>query len=482
MNDLKSMYLILFISIICCSCSHDISNQPNNTQGTNKRILTYLTTSTKLGLISNQHLSELIEKSEPIHSGIGGTSVLLKIDGISIFAKKIPLTDIEMSPENIMSTANIFKLPLHYQYGIGSAGFGAWRELAANVMTTDWVLRDECPNFPIMYHWRILLNSTSKILPTSFKEGYSLRLIYNTGGDSLNSIKQGELGLFYEGNKLYCKVHGKEKMQIIKADGTNIQGIDSRSYDRIIKSLQGVKKETLLANFGNIEEEDRAALFQFTSLCGYIPSKLDRFIEYWGGSPAIRARLEAITNASASLVLFLEYIPETLEHWIDKQFIKKGNINESAIIMVENNLKEITSFIRKRGLLHFDAHFRNILTDGHRLYLADFGLATSTAFKLSEAENNFLEAHRNYDQCYTMGQLITRLGTIFFGKENFKAKLHEYALKKGERLKSSLATSIITHNVQNWIMINTFLDRLKNEIRYSYRNSFLPRFVAVDCK
>ncbi len=56
-----------------------------------------------------------------------------------IFVKQIPLTDLEKQPENFRSTANIFKLPLSYQYGIGSAGFGAWRELATHIMTTKFL-------------------------------------------------------------------------------------------------------------------------------------------------------------------------------------------------------------------------------------------------------------------------------------------------------------------------------------------------------
>lgn len=51
-----------------------------------------------------------------------------------------------------------------YQYGVGSTGFGAWRELAAHVMTTNWVITGQCPNFPIMYHWRILEDTDSKII------------------------------------------------------------------------------------------------------------------------------------------------------------------------------------------------------------------------------------------------------------------------------------------------------------------------------
>jgi serine/threonine protein kinase len=44
----------------------------------------------------------------------------------------------------------------HYQYGVGSTGFGAWRELAAHILTTNWVMTGTCSNFPMLYHWRIL--------------------------------------------------------------------------------------------------------------------------------------------------------------------------------------------------------------------------------------------------------------------------------------------------------------------------------------
>ena len=59
-----------------------------------------------------------------------------------------------------------------------------------------------------------------------------------------------------------------------------------------------------------------------------------------------------------------------------------------------------------RGLVHFDAHFRNVLTDGLLLYFADFGLALSSGFELSEAEAQFLSNHLAYDRCYTASHLL----------------------------------------------------------------------------
>ncbi len=430
----------------------------------NSRITTYHTIAPKLESLCNQDLLDLLEKSAAIHSGMGGTSVLLNIDGINIFVKKVPITDVEILPENFMSTKNIFELPPYYQYGIGSAGFGAWRELSAHIMSTDWVLRKDCPNFPLMYHWRILPDSTLKTLPTSV-EGYSIRLMYQyPTADSLKLIKQGELGIFCEGDKLYCKVHNKEKMQIIRADSTNIQCIDTGSFDKIIKTMQEEQRQQPQEKINSMAEAENMAVLEFASLHGYIPEKLERLVEYWGGSSVIRARLEAREKASANLVLFLEYIPETLQQWLDRQFIK-GRITDSAITMVESDLKVITSFINNRGLLHFDADFKNILTDGHCLYLTDFGLAASSIFKLSETEIKFIEAHRNYDQRYIAAMWVNWIGTTIFGKKNIKAKLHEYIAGKGEELVPLLATAIIIRDAQHWIAMNMFFKNLKNEIR-----------------
>jgi hypothetical protein len=104
------------------------------------RLVAYTTVSTRLSLLSDRQLAEAVAAADPIGSGIGGRSAELDIDGTRVFVKRIPLTDIEMRSENARSTANIFGLPMFYQYGVGSAGFGAWRELAAHTMTTNWVL------------------------------------------------------------------------------------------------------------------------------------------------------------------------------------------------------------------------------------------------------------------------------------------------------------------------------------------------------
>lgn len=121
-----------------------------------ERFIDYDRVSKRLAILSDQRLKSLLQKTTFNHSRIASTSAYLTIDEVNIFVKKIPLTDLERMDKNVMSTVNLFNLPLYYQYGIGSAGFGAWRELTAHIMTTNWALARKCSNFPLMYHWRIL--------------------------------------------------------------------------------------------------------------------------------------------------------------------------------------------------------------------------------------------------------------------------------------------------------------------------------------
>ena len=58
---------------------------------------------------------------------------------------------------------------------------------------------------------------------------------------------------------------------------------------------------------------------------------------------------------------------------------------EAAITMVHDALRRDVAFMNAAGVFHFDAHLGNILTDGHCLYLADFGLATSPRYELTAA-------------------------------------------------------------------------------------------------
>lgn len=113
--------------------------------------------STALALLSDRELSELVGTAAPIGStGAGGGAGVLTVAGSPVFVKTVPLTELERRPEHRRSTANLWRLPPWCQYGVGAPGFGAWRELAAHVMTTNWVLSGECDHFPLLYHWRVV--------------------------------------------------------------------------------------------------------------------------------------------------------------------------------------------------------------------------------------------------------------------------------------------------------------------------------------
>ena len=231
--------------------------------------------STELALRSDQQLGALLDETQVLGAGIGGTSALLDVRGVPVFAKRVPLTDLERHPDNVMSTANLSGLPAYCQYGVGSPGFGAWRELAANT--------------------------------------------------------------------------------------------------------------------------------------------IDRAVAYWGGSEAMRERLHALAHASASIVLFLEFIPHNLTAWLAAQTAAGRESAAAACALLESQLLATVTVMNGNGLTHFDGHFGNILTDGHRLYLTDLGLATSPRFDLSAQETLFLDHHRTHDIGYAVMRLVNWLVTSVCG-------------------------------------------------------------------
>lgn len=275
------------------------------------RSAAYGTVATSLALRSDRQLGGLVDAAVPLGTGIGGRCALLEVDGKPVFVKRVPLTELERRPEHVRSTANLFGLPTFCQYGIGGPGFGAWRELAVQIMTTDWVLAGQSQRFPLMYHWRVLPDAGCALPP--------------------------EL------------------------------------------------------------------------------ADVERAVAYWGGGPEVRRRIEALRRSSASLTLFLEYIPQTLHEWLTERVRAGEESADRACSLVERELEAGTSFMDAHGLVHFDAHFRNILTDGRRLYFADYGLALSSRFDLSRSERRFLELHRDYDRCYTLDWLVNWLITALYG-------------------------------------------------------------------
>lgn len=330
------------------------------------RLSRYATVSTSLSLLSDARLGELLDDTPVVEAGIGGTSTSLEIAGVPVFVKRLPLTEIERQEGNVMSTRNLFELPSFCQYGVGSPGFGAWREVAATTMATNWVLTGRSENFPLMYHWRVL------------------------------------------------------------------EGPIHRSWL-------------------NDQREERA-----------------RSVAFWHGSSAVGSRLEALAAAPASVILFLEHIPQNLQDWMNEQLAPGGGAVAAACAMVEQNLRAVVVFMRAGELLHFDVHFRNVLTDGQRLYLGDFGLATSPRFELSEVEKAFVDDNLSHDACQAWQQLVNALVTGLAGL-NDAAERNDFIRRcAGGEVPTGIpapAAAMIQHYAPVATVMNDFYWKLHRESR-----------------
>ncbi|MFF4353070.1 protein kinase family protein [Streptomyces sp. NPDC001530] len=189
---------------------------------------------------------------------------------------------------------------------------------------------------------------------------------------------------------------------------------------------------------------------------------VERAVAYWGGSQQVRHRIEALRTASASVALFLEYIPYNLHDWLGTRFEGKG-----VCSLVERGLEAGVSFMNARGLLHFDAHFENILTDGRRLYFADFGLALSSRFPLSRAEREFFDRHESYDRSYTRTYLVNWLVTALYGYGREEREAFVRAWAEGEHPDGvpTEVASILTRHAPLATVMGDFNRRLLQDSR-----------------
>ena len=227
-----------------------------------------------------------------------GASHVLSVNGKAVFVKRVPLTDVELARP--LSTRNLFRLPGYYSYGVGSAGFGVFRELATHEKATEWVLSGATPGFPLLYH------------------------------------------------------------------------------DRVMRRLEPAPP---------------------------FPMPLEDYVTYWNSSKAVARYIQARQQATHEVWFVIEFVPHTLLDWITTNQER----TEDAIVA----LCQTVTFLRQHGIVHFDAHFGNVLTDGDRYYLADFGLALDEAFELTASERRFLDRHQYYDYGTVLWCLASVLRTMF---------------------------------------------------------------------
>jgi hypothetical protein len=163
-------------------------------------------------------------------------------------------------------------------------------------------------------------------------------------------------------------------------------------------------------------------------------------IERWGNHANVKKYVLDRAKARYELVLFLEYIPYILETWLQE--------NPNQLEKTLNGLWRAIAFLRMNGIIHFDAHFRNILTDGKQIFLTDFGLALDKSFALTEEETIFFEQNRLYDY----GEVLRNLGQLIRSPYNSCSEsdkcriMKKYGIKDG--LRPYQVGAILLDNIQ----------------------------------
>src|SRR5215216_5974028 len=152
----------------------------------------YFTLSSALAQLDNAQLRAFFESNQ-LQQGWGRNHTL-DIGRSKVFVKRLPLTDTEY--ENMFSTKNLYDLPTYYNYGVGSAGFGVFRELVVNIKTTNWVLEGATANFPLLYHYRILPFSGER--PEVDMERHQRYVEYWNGNENIGRYMLARANANYE--------------------------------------------------------------------------------------------------------------------------------------------------------------------------------------------------------------------------------------------------------------------------------------------
>lgn len=138
-------------------------------------------------------------------------------------------------------------------------------------------------------------------------------------------------------------------------------------------------------------------------------AEVDDAVQFWGNSPAVRVRLRALDGSDTVVALFLEYVPYALRDWLGEQLTGGSVRAEKAVALVDRQLLGALRHTRSSGMSHFDSHFGNVLTDGDRVYLTDFGLASAQRFQLDSSELSFFRLTADHDLAYCAAAFVNTI-------------------------------------------------------------------------
>ncbi len=165
-----------------------------------------------------------------------------------------------------------------------------------------------------------------------------------------------------------------------------------------------------------------------------------KYVEYWGNNANIGNYVLGRTKANYELVLFLEYVPYVLATWLPEH---SGQCEQPL-----TDLFKTIDFLRKQGVVHFDAHFNNVLTDGDRAYLTDFGLVLDRSFLLTKKEEDFFTEHLFYDYgviIFSLGAVVSSLYGLCPEPDRLKIK-QKYSI--AEDFKPHEIRSVLLNNIE----------------------------------
>jgi hypothetical protein len=185
----------------------------------------------------------------------------------------------------------------------------------------------------------------------------------------------------------------------------------------------------------------------------------------WGDDPAVAARHAAIEQSSHSVAVFFELFSENLLQWMRGRPGCAPSSHDD-VRRLEPQLLDLVSFINERGLLHMDAHFENIVTDGEEVYLTDFGLAISDRFELSDSERAFFKRHRGFDCATVLTSLVHAIFTRHAGERDWRDAFRAFLDGSGQPCDGmpDADRDFLTRRGPLWLAMGRFYERLRDDI------------------